>query len=179
MIKTVVIGGSGSGKSNFSENLTLLKNTKKLYIATMEPFSKEAKVRIKKHKKLRQNKNFFTKECYKNVDKLRIDSFYDFILLECVSNLISNYMFIENKSDCINYVQRCIDNLSQHCNHLIFVSNDVSCDVLHYDDLTISYIKNLCDVNCFLIKSFNNVFECQYNNIITHKGGGLNEKCCK
>ena len=72
MIVTVT-GGSGSGKSEFAENLMteLLnktsENNKLFYIATMKPYGEEAAKRIQRHQKLREGKGFKTIECYKNI----------------------------------------------------------------------------------------------------------------
>lgn len=172
-MKTVVIGGSGSGKSNFAENITLknkLQHSKKLYVATMEHFSSEAKIRIEKHKLQRLGKGFKTIEVYSGMDKLRLDTHYDFILLECISNLVSNYMFSKNSGNILNYVTNSINKLKEHSDHLIVVSNDIFNDTLNYDNKTLEYIKTLGQVNCYLAKTFDNVIECQCNNAIIQKG---------
>ena len=57
----LVIGGSGSGKSEYAEGRCVQLNTKeKLYIATMEPFGEESLARIARHRRLRQGKGFDT-----------------------------------------------------------------------------------------------------------------------
>ncbi|MDF2943664.1 MAG: Adenosyl cobinamide kinase/adenosyl cobinamide phosphate guanylyltransferase [Herbinix sp.] len=100
----VVIGGSGSGKSEFAENLAVKLNRDKLiYIATMQPFGEEGKKRIERHQQLRQDKNFQTIECYTNLSTISIPQ-ESTVLLECVSNLVANEMFsndnsLENKLD--------------------------------------------------------------------------------
>jgi adenosyl cobinamide kinase/adenosyl cobinamide phosphate guanylyltransferase len=89
----VVIGGSGSGKSEFAENLAVKLNQDHLiYIATMQPFGEEGRKRIVRHQMLRQDKNFHTIECYTDLDILSITK-ESTVLLECMSNLVANEMF--------------------------------------------------------------------------------------
>ena len=55
---TLVIGGSASGKSEYAEQHVMSLNGARIYIATMEPFGKEAEDRISKHRQMRKNKGF-------------------------------------------------------------------------------------------------------------------------
>ncbi len=55
----MVIGGSGSGKSEFAENICMeLPAEEKRYIATMQAFDEESRARIAKHRKARSGKGF-------------------------------------------------------------------------------------------------------------------------
>lgn len=45
-----VAGGAASGKSAWAEALAVALGGKKCYLATMEPFGKEAQERIQKHR---------------------------------------------------------------------------------------------------------------------------------
>ena len=59
----LVYGGSGSGKSEFAENLILKSECEnRFYIATMIIFDDEGKKRVERHRKLREKKNFITIE---------------------------------------------------------------------------------------------------------------------
>ena len=59
----LVIGGSGSGKSEFAENICMeLPAEEKRYIATMQAFDEESRARIAKHRKARSGKGFETIE---------------------------------------------------------------------------------------------------------------------
>lgn len=92
-----VIGGSGSGKSEYAENLALgLKEQEKLvYVATMQPLDEESWQRIGRHRKMRAGKGFETRECYTHLEQLPVEK-NEIILLECLSNLTANEMFSEN-----------------------------------------------------------------------------------
>ena len=47
----LVTGGSGSGKSEFAENIAMKLGGKMLYVATMKPYDDECLKRIERHKK--------------------------------------------------------------------------------------------------------------------------------
>ena len=52
----LVIGGSGSGKSERAESLVLELGEKRIYLATMIASGEEGKQRVDRHKKLREGK---------------------------------------------------------------------------------------------------------------------------
>ena len=74
---TLVCGGAASGKSAYAEALVcgiqspsedrnlsgLLDSAHRFYIATMQPFGKEAEERIRKHRAMRADKGFETMAC--------------------------------------------------------------------------------------------------------------------
>ena len=65
---TLVTGGSGSGKSEFAENLSVgYKSENLIYIATMFPYDNESLKKIERHKKMRENKNIKTIACFKDL----------------------------------------------------------------------------------------------------------------
>lgn len=108
----VVIGGSGSGKSEFAENLAVKLNRGHLiYIATMQPFGEEGRKRIIRHQMLRQDKNFHTIECYMDLGMVSIAQ-ETTVLLECMSNLVANEIFsVENANeDILEKQENKIDN---------------------------------------------------------------------
>ena len=66
----LIIGGSGSGKSEFAENMALnLSKQNLIYLATMIPYGREGTERVEKHKKMRRNKGFKTIEKYNRFKK--------------------------------------------------------------------------------------------------------------
>lgn len=159
----LVIGGSGSGKSQFAENLSVrLKNeynAKKLYyIAAMKPYGEQAQQRIAKHRKMRLGKGFETIECYTNVGKVSIDS-DSVVLLECVSNLAANIMFDENVKDTADTVVWGIEALQKKCLALVAVTNNVFDDGIQYSAETVEYMRQLGIINQSLAKSAKQVSE--------------------
>ncbi|WP_461204676.1 bifunctional adenosylcobinamide kinase/adenosylcobinamide-phosphate guanylyltransferase [Clostridium sp. DL1XJH146] len=92
---TLVTGGCRSGKSSFAENI-YKDEEDVLYIATAKAIDDEMKDRIDKHKKSRNNK-WSTYEGYRDLDRIIEKRSERNILLDCVTILITNYMFEENR----------------------------------------------------------------------------------
>ena len=117
----LVYGGSGSGKSEFAENLVLKSECEsRFYIATMKIFDDEGKKRVERHRKLRGNKNFITieetnesrnlEDAIEKIKKMTSDENLEdssgfgggksfgqkksAVLVECLSNLLANEMFL-------------------------------------------------------------------------------------
>ncbi|WP_300329578.1 bifunctional adenosylcobinamide kinase/adenosylcobinamide-phosphate guanylyltransferase [Fusobacterium sp.] len=95
-----ISGGARSGKSGFAEKYMDEKYDKKIYLATGVAFDEEMKDKISKHKR-RRGKNWKTIENYKNLPTLlkgHIEG-YDAILLDCLTNMVSNLMILDNDRD--------------------------------------------------------------------------------
>ncbi|MFG6330171.1 MAG: bifunctional adenosylcobinamide kinase/adenosylcobinamide-phosphate guanylyltransferase [Lachnospiraceae bacterium] len=170
MIVTVT-GGSGSGKSEFAENMVAelschtKENNKLYYIATMKPYGEEAAMRINRHKKLREGKGFLTIECYNNIGCCQIDSKSN-VLLECMSNLAANEMFEETIKDqnyVLNKICSGIDKLKDTAGNLVIVTNDIFADGIIYDKSTMEYIELLGKINQYLVSISNRVIEVIYS----------------
>ena len=92
----LITGGSGSGKSEFAENLAVKqKSSELLYIATMMPQDNESLQRIARHQEQRRDKGFKTLECYTDLQGIRLEN-SPVVLLECMSNLLANEMYSED-----------------------------------------------------------------------------------
>ena len=107
---TLVLGGSGSGKSAYAEHL-LDGKTNKYYIATMQVYDAEGEKKVARHRKLRAGKGFITIEQPRAIGGVdfpegaqqaeeisdgtgqNITKFPRCALLECMSNLVANEMF--------------------------------------------------------------------------------------
>ena len=103
----IVYGGSASGKSSYAESfaLSLQGDGRLLYIATMYPYKwntteidPETMQRIERHRAMRADKGFDTVECYRHVEHI-VAKRQDVLLLECMSNLLANEMYLEPDSD--------------------------------------------------------------------------------
>lgn len=88
---TLITGGSRSGKSSFGEKL--LKNQDNvLYIATSIITDDDMKERVEIHKS-RRNQKWQTFEGYRDLSNSIKESKCKYILLECVTTMITNLMF--------------------------------------------------------------------------------------
>lgn len=103
----IVYGGSASGKSSYAESfaMSLQGDGRLLYIATMYPYKwstteidSETMQRINRHRAMRADKGFDTVECYRHVEHI-VAKRQDVLLLECMSNLLANEMYLEPEND--------------------------------------------------------------------------------
>ena len=92
----LITGGSGSGKSAYAEKQVLAAGEgRRIYIATMIPYGEEGRQRVERHRKLRQEKQFETLECYTGLAQADVPP-GAVVLLECLSNLVANEVFEPN-----------------------------------------------------------------------------------
>ncbi|MFG6393336.1 MAG: bifunctional adenosylcobinamide kinase/adenosylcobinamide-phosphate guanylyltransferase [Lachnospiraceae bacterium] len=174
-----IIGESGSGKSEYAENLIMdlqrsNNDSKKLYyIATMEPYGKEAKKRISRHRKERSGKGFITVEYYNNTIDCCLEVKSN-ILLECMSNLAANIMFnngINDKYLVYNKICNIIGKFKETASNLVVVTNDIFADGNIYDRSTMEYIELLGMVNRYLTDISDKAEEVIYSCPFVIKGG--------
>lgn len=135
-----ITGGAKSGKSKFAEKLAF-KKEKRVYLATSVPFDPEMKKRVEKHKKQR-GENWITIEAYKNLDEVlkKTEENTEVILLDCLTNMISNIMFEIHSGDwdsipdnitekiertVFSEVSKILDFNKSYNGDIIIVSNEV------------------------------------------------------
>lgn len=153
----LVIGGSGSGKSAYAEELACLyaeqEHTTKYYLASMQVFDEEGRRKVERHRELRKGKGFLTIE-----QPLQIaDALYQMetgkktVLLECISNLTANEMFQRAQTRTgEEAAESIISGIKQICEtdtQLIIVSNNVFEDGITYDPATMDYIHAMGKIN--------------------------------
>lgn len=176
----IVYGGSASGKSSYAESfaMSLQGEGRLLYIATMYPYKwntteidPETMQRIERHRAMRADKGFDTVECYRHVEHI-VAKRQDVLLLECMSNLLANEMYLEPDSNAgsdmaetmspvSNKIVQALIDLSMRVQELVIVTNDVFSDggSLTYDESTREYVKNLAEINCALAREAATVTE--------------------
>ncbi|MBO1686828.1 bifunctional adenosylcobinamide kinase/adenosylcobinamide-phosphate guanylyltransferase [Clostridium butyricum] len=170
---TLTTGGSGSGKSEFAEDLSVsYKSNNLIYIATMFLYDNESLKKVERHKRMRDHKNFKTIECFKNLKSLFISN-NSTVLIDCMSNLVANEMYLEGgaKDKTVQEVIRGIESINNQAENLVIVTNEVFSDGIVYDDDTMRYIRNLGEINKEIGKKADNVVEVVYSIPIFHKGG--------
>ena len=158
---TLILGGSGSGKSAYAEAYTvrISGERKKYYLATMQVFDEEGRKKIEKHRRQRSGKGFVTIEQQTSIHEAlrKMDDVGKnpaegrTALLECMSNLVANEMFSGETPDSweavTDKVVREIEMLSKELEHLVIVTNNVFEDGMSYDETTMEYIKALGSTN--------------------------------
>lgn len=67
----LVIGGSGSGKSAYAEQMAVKAagNGSLYYVATMQVYDEEGKKKVERHQKMRAGKGFLTIEQPRNLKR--------------------------------------------------------------------------------------------------------------
>ncbi len=147
---TVVIGGSGSGKSEYAEALACREAGIRYYVATMQPFDEEMHARIKRHQDMRKEKGFTTIECYRDLASLEC-AYADVILMECMSNLLANEMYgtevMRSDQEILTAVFSGVEHIRRQCQSCIVVSNDVFSSGEQYDKETSRYQRLLGGIN--------------------------------
>ncbi len=160
----LVMGGSGSGKSEYAENLLSDIRENKFYIAAMKPFGKEGLERIEKHKILRAGKFFTTLECPADIEKsLKSMNKDSSALIECISNLAANEMFKDGneiqKDVVAEKILNGIEKIDRKISRLVIVTNNVYEDGISYDETTRAYMHALADINIKLASKAEMVIE--------------------
>lgn len=171
----LVIGGSGSGKSAYAEQMAVKAagNGSLYYVATMQVYDEEGKKKVERHQKMRAGKGFLTieqprrlKEAAKKVATEKVSagkvaaervSAGKIVLLECMSNLVTNEMFSEENLSAVmdeakvkqlsHEIISGVTALQDSCAILIIVTNQIFEDGIRYDASTMAYIRLLGDVN--------------------------------
>ena len=152
---TLIIGGSGSGKSAYAEDYMIShsEEKKKYYIATMQVYDAEGERKIERHRMLRSGKGFSTIEQSVDIEKAveKMEAGKGTALLECISNLTANEMFAgeEPKTEevVVEKIMKGIKTLSKELTHLVIVSNNVFEDGNVYDNTTMTYIRAMGRIN--------------------------------
>lgn len=164
---TLIIGGSGSGKSVYAEDymVSISEDRKKYYIATMQIYDEEGKRKVERHRMLRGGKGFSTIEQPVDIGKAaeKMEAEDRTALLECVSNLTANEMFSGEVPATEEVITEKIVGgiavLNRELTHLVIVSNNVFEDGNVYDKTTMAYIRAMGRINQKLAEMADEVVE--------------------
>ena len=164
---TLIIGGSGSGKSAYAEDymVSISEDRKKYYIATMQIYDEEGKRKVERHRMLRGGKGFSTIEQPVDIGKAaeKMEAEDRTALLECVSNLTANEMFSGEVLGTEEVITEKsvggIAVLNRELTHLVIVSNNVFEDGNVYDKTTMAYIRAMGHINQKLAEMADEVVE--------------------
>ncbi len=94
----LIMGKNNSGKSSYAEELAVWLGKTRYYIATMLPYGAEGASRVQKHKAQRAGLGFITLELPYTVSDAAVPADAA-VLVEDVSNLLSNAMFDKGVSE--------------------------------------------------------------------------------
>ncbi len=167
---TLIMGGSGSGKSAYAEEYIsrISGDCRKYYIATMLVFDREAQAKVRKHQRMRMGRGFWTIEQQVTIDGAlhKMEAAYQkesAALLECISNLTANEMFsgkeVKGGRETAEKVIHGVERLKEGLKHLVIVTNNVFEDGIIYDDTTTEYIRAMGSINRKLADMADQVIE--------------------
>ena len=171
----LVIGGSGSGKSAYAEQMAVKAagNGSLYYVATMQVYDEEGKKKVERHQKMRAGIGFLTKAAPRRLIEASENGAGEkvsggkgaagrvpaaiIVLLECMSNLVANEMFSEENLSAVmdeakikqlsHEIISGVTALQDSCDILIIVTNQIFEDGIRYDASTMAYIRLLGDIN--------------------------------
>lgn len=183
----LVTGGSGSGKSAYAESAVcrlhgLLcrktgERTPLYYIADMVPYGRETEEKIANHRRMRAGKGFLTLEWYQDLSGKLIQEGSPSmentcVLLECVSNLTANEMYMEGGAGerTVEAVVRGVGLLKKKCRHLVVVTNDVFAESVPDSPEMTAYKQNLARISLALAEAADRVTEVVYGIPVCLKG---------
>ena len=160
-MRSLIVGGSKSGKSSYAQTLAASFKNTKYYWACMEPRDDEDKRRIEAHIKARDGLNFITIECPRNIaDNIPEEISGGTVLFDSVTALLSNEMFCGNT--VLNVDEKLADDLltlSLSCENFICVADDIFSDGVEYDEITEEFRRELAFILKRLAKEFDRVCE--------------------
>ncbi|MCR5399827.1 MAG: bifunctional adenosylcobinamide kinase/adenosylcobinamide-phosphate guanylyltransferase [Lachnospiraceae bacterium] len=160
----LVVGRSNCGKSALAEDLIIRmsEQDKRVYLATMVPYGDDGARRVKRHRALREGKNFVTVECARDIkNSVDADGYISGIkaaeatvLLECAANLCANVMFADECNldrpidlQCVtDDVVNDILSLRDRVKDIVVVSDEYE-EEENFDAQTVCYIKALSYIN--------------------------------
>lgn len=148
----LITGGERSGKSDFAVKLAM-KESKRAFIATAEPFDDEMSSRIKRHKRDRKDLFDTFEEAIDIAKILNTTKNYDVCVIDCMTTWIGNLFYheVEKKSIIDEFVR----NLS---GNEIIVTNEVGMGIIPTDKATRIYVEELGKLNKRLAETADKVF---------------------
>lgn len=174
----LITGGSGSGKSAYAEEYigNLAGAGPKYYIATMQVYDEEGRIKIKRHRAMRSGKGFETIEQPVRIEEALLKMQLEksgaeegkrrctgAALLECMSNLAANEMFsgeeMKSREETADRIASGVKRLNDNLEHLVIVTNNVFEDGRRYDDTTMEYIRLMGMINRNLAAMADRVIE--------------------
>lgn len=185
----LITGGSGSGKSEYAENLAVRLRERLgsgagslYYVATMYSCDRECEERIARHRLMRKDKGFSTIECHCGISRVRAGR-QDVLLLECMSNLLANEMYlpeggIRDRGDKAQEqleetVAKPLLELAGQAGELVVVTNEVFSDGVRYDPESEKYRELLGKLNAMLAAQADALAEVVFTIPVIQKGEEL------
>lgn len=177
-MKVLILGGSKSGKSDFSQEiaLKLAGDGKRYYVAPLIPVDAEDDAIVESHLERRAGMGFETVEqgtrlleCLDRVD--RSGAF----MVDSVTTLLANELYPAEKNYELDEeaADRCVNDLlrfADEVDHSIFVVDNLFFDAVYYSYEMDTFRRYLGTICCKLAAVCDLVLEMSFGNLIIHKG---------
>lgn len=171
----LVTGGSGSGKSQLAEKISVsLKNDRLYYLATMKVWDDECRKRIEKHRIQREGKGFETVEVPVNLHEcVTLLEPSQTVLLECMSNLLANEQFGGDTDTPADKITEGLKLLFERTDSAVVVSNEIFTDGPFRDIHMKEYADNLGKINCWIAERSDIVVEVSAGIPVVYRGSNI------
>lgn len=163
-MRALVVGGSGSGKSAYAEQLAARLSPRRTYVATMRNEGSEARKRIRRHLKQRAELGFVTVECPDSLAPACAEATDGVALVDDLGNLVANALFSADGTmmDPAVVLERLateVDVLAHTYRHVVLVGNEVGAEGPHPYVGTDTWVRLVGALNCRIAASFDEVIE--------------------
>jgi len=176
-MKIFISGGCKNGKSFYAQHLAKQQQNghNLYYVATMAAMDNEDNDRIIRHQADRDGWGFTTIEQWRDIENILDICDHDgSFLLDSLTALLANEMFLPDGSITENAYEKIADGLTQVLNtvhHIVIVSDYITSDAFIYDPLTEMYRKSLASLDRLAAQLCDVVLEVVNTQVVVHKGG--------
>ena len=141
-MKTLVLGGTRSGKSRLAEQIAINSGLSVTYIATAQNRDEEMQQRIDAHRQRRPDHWTIVEEPICLADVLKAQAREDHcLLIDCLTLWLTNCLLEDDNQLYAHQKQSLLDCLSDLSGQIIFVSNETNMGVTPMGELS----RRFCD----------------------------------
>jgi len=175
-MRVFISGGCKNGKSFYAQHLAKQQQSGRnlYYVATMAAVDNEDNGRITRHQTDRDGWGFTTIEQHCNIENILDTCDHNgSFLLDSLTALLANEMFLPDGSICETAHEKIADGLAQilnKINHIVVVSDYIYSGAFIYDPFTEMYRKSLASLDRLAARLCDVVLEVVNTQVVVHKG---------
>ncbi len=144
-VKVLVLGGVGSGKSEFALKLARQLPAPRVFLATAEPLDEEMRLKIEVHRRERRGLFEKTVEEPVRVPEVLKTLSGTTVVFECLTTWISNLLY--RGLDAERLSEELLETLKTFRGNLVVVSNEVGLGIIPFDETVRRYSRILARLN--------------------------------
>ena len=152
----LITGGQRSGKSEYAEQVTLVKSSSAIYLATSKIWDDEYQNRVDTHT-ARRGEEWSTIEEEMNIASLELEG--KTVLMDCITLWLTNIFdaFEYDQFKTLEFAQKQWDGFLMKEIEVIVVGNEIGLGVIPMDKGTRSFVDIHGMMNQYIAKSANEV----------------------